>query len=849
MDERLLIKMKKIVLLSDGTGNSSANPYKTNVWRTYQALDRSEQSKQIAYYDNGVGTSSFAPMTILGLVFGWGLGRNVKDIYGFLCRIYNPGDEIYCFGFSRGAYTIRVVADFIAWEGILDRNLATDEKELERLISAAYSSYRKEKVNAYWFSGFIGSLGPWLKKVWHVWIHGRTRYTHSKNLARRTSLDEHVQPTKIIRFLGVWDTVAAYGMPVDELTRAWDMVVWPLFAKDRFLSTRVARACHALSIDDERMSFKPTLFNEEPEVSTEAITDERISQVWFSGVHSNVGGGYPDDSLSHCSLNWMLCCAEKCGLKFNSAKRAEQRHAVNSLGPVNDSRAGGGNFYRYAPRNIEHLYGEQVLEDSSWFNASWAKLTGKFPKPRYAAPKLHYSVLQRIANGGDSYSPFNLPQDYLVVDDNGKLYKQPNETTLDEEPKAAVEKGLKSEPLLAHQSPTIIETRQQAEKRYSQQRFVWSDVWLRKFNYFTTLFAVGAIGVFPYMKDREPTPNGLEQPALADFFEPFLGTLSGIVRGIPELIGKIPGLEFAAGWANKYAAYPYIFLGFIVFILASLWTSRWLRVSIKSQMSQHWYHLSNPDHDAAIMVSGAKKYFHRVIEGPIIKGYEYVIAQFVRVAAIGLFASLSVAFFFQLGYTIVDGIGFNPCKAAPALQKDPAYGHVFDGSSACSDTGSKVERKQEYVVSFEVDSNWGDKNSEANALGLIRPPKISERYAAPLLRHLLADWHQPILRVGHTSLDIYKLENNYGVTEPGPSLSRVHFKFQARRSGKLYIYLNDRLRPWPSIYAAYRNNVGYCADKQVENCTTRAIVTVTTRKKFDENQQLQNTRNVISSPP
>jgi uncharacterized protein (DUF2235 family) len=93
---------KNIILLSDGTGNSAAKLFKTNVWRVYQALDLSCPDRQIAHYDDGVGTSSFKPLAILGGAFGWGLKRNVIDLYVFLCRNYRPGDRVYCFGFSCG---------------------------------------------------------------------------------------------------------------------------------------------------------------------------------------------------------------------------------------------------------------------------------------------------------------------------------------------------------------------------------------------------------------------------------------------------------------------------------------------------------------------------------------------------------------------------------------------------------------------------------------------------------------------------------------------------------------------------------------------------------------------------
>src|SRR5450432_2889341 len=103
---------RNIVLLSDGTGNSAGKLFKTNVWRMYQALDLSSPG-QLAHYDDGVGTSSFKPLAIVGGAFGWGLKRNLIDLYISLCRNYVDGDQIYGFGFSRGAFTIRVLIKFV----------------------------------------------------------------------------------------------------------------------------------------------------------------------------------------------------------------------------------------------------------------------------------------------------------------------------------------------------------------------------------------------------------------------------------------------------------------------------------------------------------------------------------------------------------------------------------------------------------------------------------------------------------------------------------------------------------------------------------------------------------------
>ncbi len=126
---------RKIVVLSDGTGNSSAALWRTNVWRTFDALDLSG-SDQVAFYDDGVGTSSFKPLAILGGAFGYGLKRNVIDIYKFVCRNYQAdGDEIFGFGFSRGAFTIRVVIGLILDQGLVQ---ADNEIDLDLLAAAAY---------------------------------------------------------------------------------------------------------------------------------------------------------------------------------------------------------------------------------------------------------------------------------------------------------------------------------------------------------------------------------------------------------------------------------------------------------------------------------------------------------------------------------------------------------------------------------------------------------------------------------------------------------------------------------------------------------------------------------------
>ena len=116
-----------------------------------------------------------------------------------------------------------------------------------------------------------------------------------------------------IEFIGVWDTVDAYGLPMDELAILWDRFIYPLYFPDYTLSPIVKRACHAVSVDDERLTFHPVLWDEGPEpglVAAGKVSPGRIEQVWFPGVHSDVGGGYSKDLLALVTLDWMISKVE-----------------------------------------------------------------------------------------------------------------------------------------------------------------------------------------------------------------------------------------------------------------------------------------------------------------------------------------------------------------------------------------------------------------------------------------------------------------------------------------------------------------------------------------------------------
>lgn len=360
--------MKKIVLLSDGTGNSAAKLHKTNVWRLYQALEL-HRPDQVAFYDDGVGTQRFLPLKLLSGAFGYGLKRNVIELYKALCRVYEPGDKIYLFGFSRGAFTVRMLAGLIASQGLCPT--VHDERKLHKAARSRFQAYRLEpRPGKKLVRGLLTYPVRWL-------LHERRR-------------DEERRPPEI-EFVGVWDTVAAYGFPIAELARLWDWFVLPLRFVDRRLPDNVRRACHALSVDDDRMSFRPVLWDEAHAAPT------RIEQVWFAGAHADVGGGYPETQLALVTLDWMISKVEafpfRDGLRFKYAARREHRADRDWHGKQHWPRSGLRAFYRYKTREIGRL----------------CRCAG------IQLPKVHRGVFERIRRRRVPYAPTGVPREYEIV--------------------------------------------------------------------------------------------------------------------------------------------------------------------------------------------------------------------------------------------------------------------------------------------------------------------------------------------------------------------------------------------------------------------------------------------------
>ena len=780
--------MKKIVLFSDGTGNSASSAQKTNVWRAYKALDLSPASKQIAYYDNGVGTSSFTPTAILGKAFGWGLAHNVRDIYGFLCRTYDEGDEIYGFGFSRGAFTMRVALAFIASQGIIDRSRVKDEREFNRLIATAYRRFRTDNFTPSFLSFFLRPVRDGALKLLEK-FRGCEPYDPTKNIKypKNNESKQADEDDYIIKFVGVWDTVDAYGLPLDELTRAWDMVVWPLTVKDRDLSGRIQWARHALSLDEQRESFEPMLWNEHGKPVAKNIDDESLSQVWFPGVHANIGGGYPDDVQAFTSLNWMLDQSEKNnGLVYILHER--NKYQVDANGPINDNRQGVGNFYRYAPRNLKLLCKQEKPGLANWlkckFNLgkklengtaleSWVQdktslLDIHLNSVDIKTPKIHHSVFDRVANSGDAYAPINIPGNYALVDAHNDVHDIQATGSGESE---------------------LFETAEQADQRRKLQSYVWNKVWARQLLYFITIFAIIWFISYPYFAEA----SGDGSNRLVEFFEPLVGTLSSVIRVIPGFIGQIPGLGFAGNWGELYASYPYKFIFGLISIGILLWLSLRVNAALKSEMRSNWRHVTEVGNLPEDKASAWRKWLAQFLEGDF---YREKLVRSLRVAietiAVVFFIFILIAMGSRLSFTALDGFG-EICDVKPQAENTRfAREFVFNPQSLCFATGLKMVRGQRYEIDFRVSKAWADENIKADVNGWRTAPWYMSLFM-PIRRHLSVSWYQPVARINNKLFDRYPLHESMQQPAPDDDMESRHLRmqFKARRSGQLFIYLND----------------------------------------------------------
>ena len=335
--------MKRLVICADGTWNYRDQQddgthlrHATNVTKLARAVlpRAADGTDQVVIYHDGIGAQKGLEH-LTGGVTGEGIEGNIRDLYRSIAYNYVDGDELFFFGFSRGAYTVRTLAGFMYHYGLL-------QKVDDFYVPDLFSEYEIRKDIAT--------------------VRAEPRFRNMSS----------PRPCPEIKFIGVWDTVGALGLPGP----LGAIINGNRFAyHDIELNDTIRNAYHALAIDEQRVPFAPSLW------SAPIGWRGRLEQTWFCGVHCNVGGGYNPDGAANVALHWMVDKAKACGLEFDAGYLAHYVPCFNSV--LSDSMTA---MYR--------LLGHHV-------RAIGAQARGN--------EQIHRSVIDRINLAALGYNPGNVP--------------------------------------------------------------------------------------------------------------------------------------------------------------------------------------------------------------------------------------------------------------------------------------------------------------------------------------------------------------------------------------------------------------------------------------------------------
>lgn len=314
--------MTRLVVCCDGTWNTPEQeengiPAPTNVFKIFNAIadkDHDSLVEQKKYYNPGVGSSGGLLGSVLGGAVGLGISRNIQSAYHWLANNYEEGDEVYIFGFSRGAFAARSLGGLLS-RGLLNLRSIPSIDSWKR-VKKAYKGYRSKK----------GRIEDWADGDWEFF-----------NLGQALP----------ITFIGVWETVGALGVPDDlEFINFFEKKKnWSFHNIELNSNVKVAR--HAMAMDEKRSSFTICRWNNTKNNQSD------LKEVWFPGVHSDVGGGYADCELSNAALLWMIEEVQKVGLWFKPGIQGQIQS--NPLGVMHNSFKGGFAKLRSRPRNINAM--------------------------------------------------------------------------------------------------------------------------------------------------------------------------------------------------------------------------------------------------------------------------------------------------------------------------------------------------------------------------------------------------------------------------------------------------------------------------------------------------------------
>jgi uncharacterized protein (DUF2235 family) len=723
---------RKYVLFADGTGNSFTTQ-ESNVWRLYEALDRTNPD-QVAYYIKGVGTAGWRPFAALDGATGIGVPSNVRKLYRFLCWNWQPGDKIYIFGFSRGAFTARTLVGLIASQGLMPAaidGIPVSHGEMERNVMSAWREYRRDTV-------------PLKKSLPTIWIarlirdialglyHGIMRHRSTKTVREAMDKDESENAGKgrkhvPIQFLGLFDTVEAFGVPVEELRTAIDWAIWPISFRNRKLSPKVVRARHALALDDERTTFHPIRIDHPEDKANKK--DARVKEVWFAGVHSDVGGGYPDGTLSYVPLVWMAEQVEH-ELRFQPGQIDNFRAYQSPIGPIHDSRGGAAVMYRYGPRPI----GEDKETDGG-------------------PPIVHFGVVERMLHGCDNYAPIMLPASAEVRLPTGDVMPLIEDKTR-KAMKSAYQSSRKAHGTTGAAAADAFE--RMAKPDSAMAELALDTVWWRRFAYFSLLAMIGVLVVWPWI--AMPAVNFLKGPTNT---VPFGGGVSAldVIRWLDYATGAVLGPiadllmsflpSYAGPWLKIAVFYPFATTLVLLVLLFTWRMNTYLRDRIQERARLAWNRPKRvaPDNLAASWLLPAGRWM-RKNAGPARMLFTNILlpGAFLIVIFGAALLATSRSYYNWRGGT---GEFCAQTKSLPPVGDQPVtVPSVFDTKDPCWASGLGVEKGRKYRIWIDArDNAWFDRTIMSGVNGF-QLHDLKHVAALPFRRWFKADWFQPVLRIG-----------------------------------------------------------------------------------------------------
>ncbi len=837
--------VKTIILFSDGTGNSSASLFKTNVFRIYDALDMTPDKGQIAYYDDGVGSSQHRWWAALTGAFGFGLKRNVLDLYKFLTRHYAcalkelkdaygdpiPAEKmeelprIACFGFSRGAFTIRLLIGLVNSQGLPVH--ADSEAELDRFAERAYRKLRSDKFHT------KHGLEKYLRRLRDYVI------SHVENGDAQTPGDKRpnfMLGKNGIEFLGLWDTVGAYGMPIEELRVVIDRYVFPMSFPSYDLLPMVKITRHALSIDDERDAFTPIPFDDadarresegkryaieealvdggmDREEAKEAAHDavsEPSRQVWFAGVHANVGGGYPDDSLAMAPLRWIMLEAQKHGVVFRARVLEDVSAKSTAFGQMHDSRSGLNALYRYMPRDIAGLLRNARQLTLATKDAAVARANHE---PEQITPLIHESVIYRMALRFDGYAPIALPPKFNVVDDAGRV-RDFIDFTADARKRAgrfARDSAASSRGKASALAEAVAKLKRPDPECLG---LVKAAVFWRRVMYQVTIWSLILLALTPLLDEDDAAPNSL----LTQLFSGIVGFVAGYLPG------------FLSPWLDAFRQHPWVSGCLVaIFIVSYLWGAS-LKRTIADRSRAAWGMKICPQSGfaralwdpiaLALLACPAATRFWNGFANHFVPGL-LVFASFLF-----LIVAVDRLMFHFLSYRGEICRSENGAGNLTTLEAEKGF--TFRTNEPCQPSGLKLQKGRAYLAHVAIAKEWFDDRHLANLDGVDRSQLDGFAKVKYFLGGLGARrkfgqrWFKPIFRVGADGFGEFAVNPTVPFSaESGKKTMDVRFKSPA--DGELFVYVNDAYGgfiPWALLFGqsgknkdgswmhAYDNNSG-----------------------------------------